>query len=69
MKKVIILRKIQKTMNTFAPPFLNYFSLNLDIKKRVVMITTRNKLQKQSFPDILRSSSIFNKNSSKFFIQ
>ena len=33
MKKVIILRKIQKTMNTFAPPFLNYFSLNLNIKK------------------------------------
>ena len=33
MKKVIILRKIQATMKTFAPPFLNNFSLSLKRKK------------------------------------
>ena len=33
MKKVIILRKIQLTINTFAPPFFNHFSLNLNRKK------------------------------------
>ena len=33
MKKVIILRKIQKTMKTFAPLFFNHFSLSLSSKK------------------------------------
>ena len=33
MKKVIILRKIQATMKTFAPSFFNYFSLGLKRKK------------------------------------
>ena len=31
----------------FIPPFFNYFSLNLNRKKRVVMRATRKKLQKQ----------------------
>ena len=34
MKKVIILRKILKS---FAPPFFNYLSLNLNRKKRGIM--------------------------------
>ena len=33
MKKVIILRKIQVTMKTFAPPFFIHFSLSLNRKK------------------------------------
>ena len=33
MKKVIILRKIQVAMKTFAPPFFNHFSLSLNRKK------------------------------------
>ena len=37
MKRLIILRKMQVTMKTFAPPFFNYFSLSLNRKKRVVM--------------------------------
>ena len=44
MKKVIILRKIQVTMKTFAPPFFNHFSLSLNRKKRVVMRVMRKKL-------------------------
>ena len=56
MKKVIILRKIQATMKTFAPPFLNNFSLSLKRKNRVVMKAMRKKLQKQSFADILQNS-------------
>ena len=32
-KKVIILRKVQWTMKTFAPPFFNHFSLSLNKKK------------------------------------
>ena len=44
MMKVIILKKIQVTMKTFAPLFFNHFSLNLNRKKRVVMRTIRNKL-------------------------
>ena len=43
MKKVIILRKIQVTMKTFAPPFFNQFSLNLNRKKHVVMKAMRKK--------------------------
>ena len=31
----------------FIPPFFNYFSLNLNRKKRLVMRATRKKLQKQ----------------------
>ena len=33
MKIVIILKKIQVTMNTFALPFLNHFSLQVNWKK------------------------------------
>ena len=33
MKKVIILRKGQVAMKTFAPPFFNHFSLSLSRKK------------------------------------
>ena len=33
MKEVIILRKIQVTMKTFAPPFFIHFSLSLNRKK------------------------------------
>ena len=29
MKRVIILKKIQAAMKTFAPPFFNHFSLSL----------------------------------------
>ena len=36
-KKVIILRKINVTMKSFAPPFFNHFSLSLNKKQRVVM--------------------------------
>ena len=57
MKKVIILRKIQKTMNTFAPPFLNYFSLNLNIKK-----TCGNDNHEKQITD-----AIVPRHSSKFF--
>ena len=44
MKKVIILKKIQVTMKTFATPFFNHFSLSLSRKKYVVMRTMRKKL-------------------------
>ena len=44
MKKMIILKKIQVTMKTFAPPFFNNFSLSLNRKKRVLMKATRKKL-------------------------
>ena len=44
MKKVIILKKIQVKMKTFAPPFFNHFSLSLKRKKRVVMRAIRKKL-------------------------
>ena len=33
MNKVIILKKIQVTMKTFAPPFINHFSFRLNRKK------------------------------------
>ena len=33
MKKLIILKKIRVTIKTFAPPFFNHFSLNLNRKK------------------------------------
>ena len=32
MMKVIILKKIQVTVKTFAPPFFNHFSLSLNRK-------------------------------------
>ena len=35
MTKVIILRKVQATLKTLAPAFLNHFSLSLNGKKRV----------------------------------
>ena len=44
MKKVIILKKIQVTMKTFATPFFNHFSLSLSRKKYVAMRTMRKKL-------------------------
>ena len=44
MKKVITLRKVQVTMNTFAPPFFNHFSLSLNRNKRVEMRAMRKKL-------------------------
>ena len=44
MKKMIILKKIQVTMKTFATPFLNHFSLSLSRKKYVAMRTMRKKL-------------------------
>ena len=44
MKKVIILRKIEVIMKTFAPLFSNHFSLTLNRKTRVVMRTMRKKL-------------------------
>ena len=44
MKKVIILNKIQMTMNTFAPSFFNHFSLSLNRKRRVVIRAMRKKL-------------------------
>ena len=34
MKKVIIAEKILVTMKTFAPPFFNHFSFNLNRKKK-----------------------------------
>ena len=33
MKKTIIVKKIQVTMMTFAPPFFNHFSLRVMRKK------------------------------------
>ena len=44
MKNVIILKKIQVTMKTFAPPFFNHFSLSLNRKKCVVIRAMRKKL-------------------------
>ena len=44
MEKVIILKKIEVAMKTFAPLFLNNFSLNLNRKKRLVMRAMRKKL-------------------------
>ena len=44
MKKAIILKKTQVSMETFAPPYFNHFSLNLNKKKRVGMRTMRKKL-------------------------
>ena len=46
IKKVIILKKIQVAMKTFAPPFFNHFNLSLNQKKkkRVVMRAMRMKL-------------------------
>ena len=44
MKKVIILKKIQVTLKTFAPTFFSHFSLSLNRKKRVVMRAMRKKL-------------------------
>ena len=44
MEKVIIREKIEVAMKTFAPPFFNNFSLNLNRKKRVVMRAMRKKL-------------------------
>ena len=44
MKKVIILRKIHVTMKSFAPPFVNQFSLSLNRKKHVIMRGMRKKL-------------------------
>ena len=45
MRKVIIMRKISIRDNeVVAPPFFNHFSLNLSIKKRVVMRAMRKKL-------------------------
>ena len=41
MKKVIILRKIQVTVNIFAPPFFNHFNFEHEQEKRVVMRTMR----------------------------
>ena len=38
MKKVIILKKIQVTLKSFAPPFFNYFSLSINRKKLKVML-------------------------------
>ena len=55
MKKVIILSKIQAAMKTFAPPFVNHFSLSLKRKKDVVMRAMRKKLQRQSLVDILQN--------------
>ena len=54
MKKVVILRKIQVTMKTFAPPFFHRFSFSLSRKKRVVMRGRRKNLQKQSYADIFQ---------------
>ena len=44
MEKVIILKKIEVAMKTFAPLFLNNFSLNLNRKKHLVMRAMRKKL-------------------------
>ena len=44
MKKVIILRKMQLTMKTFAQTFFNHSSLSLNNTKRVVMRVMRKKL-------------------------
>ena len=41
---MIILKKIQVTMNTFVPPFFNNFRFSLNRKKRVVMRFMRKKL-------------------------
>ena len=49
MKKVIILKKIQVTMKTFAPPFFNHFSLRVNGKKRVVMRAMRKKTKPRRF--------------------
>ena len=35
MKKAIIVKKIQVTMKTFAPPFFSHFSFSLNRKKNV----------------------------------
>ena len=52
MKKiVIILRKLQAIMKTFAPPFFNHFSKSQSKNKRVVMRAMRKKPQKQSCVD------------------
>ena len=45
MKKVIILRKIQMTVKSFAPPFFNHFSLSMNKKTGVVMRTMTKKLK------------------------
>ena len=44
MKNVIILKKIQVTMKTFAPPFFNHLSLSLNRKKCVVMTAMKKKV-------------------------
>ena len=54
MKKVIILRKIQVAIKTFALRFFNHFSLRLNRKQHVVMRAMREKLQQQSFAGILQ---------------
>ena len=59
IKKVIILRKIQATKRTFAPPFFNYFSLSLNSKKRMVMRVMRKKLEKHSAVRRYSSKEVF----------
>ena len=44
IEKVIILRKTQVTMKTFAPSFFNHYNLSLKRKKHVVMKAMRKKL-------------------------
>ena len=44
MKKMIILRKIQVKMRTFAPPFFDRFCLSLNRKKLAVMRDMTKKL-------------------------
>ena len=45
MEKLIIQRKIQVTMKTFAPPFFNDFNLSLNRKKCDVKRAMRKKLK------------------------
>ena len=59
IKKVIILRKMQTTRRTLAPPFFDYFSLSLNSKKLVVMRAMRKKLQKQSVVSKYSSKWVF----------
>ena len=59
IKKVIILRKMQTTRRTLAPPFFDYFSLSLNSKKLVVMRAMRKKLQKQSVVSRYSSKWVF----------
>ena len=59
MKKVIILRKIQVSMKTFAPPVFIYFSLHLNRKTGKQEKTCVNEsLDKENTEGVVRSMEL-----------